>query len=101
MKHPLCKVADVPDEGTIRVPFFGRELHVYRTGERIRAAANTCLHFGGPLDCRDGKLVCGWHGAEFDMGSGERLAGPAPAASRLMFVSTREEGDTLYYVWGE
>jgi nitrite reductase/ring-hydroxylating ferredoxin subunit len=101
MKHPLCKVADVPDEGTIRVPFFGRELHVYRTGERIRAAANTCLHFGGPLDCRDGKFVCGWHGAEFDMGSGERLAGPAPAASRLMFVSTREEGDTLYYVWGE
>lgn len=101
MKHPLCKVADVPDEGTIRVPFFGRELHVYRAGERIRAAANTCLHFGGPLDCRDGKFVCGWHGAEFDMASGDRLAGPAPAASRLMFVSTRQEGDTLYYVWGE
>jgi len=101
MKHPLCKVADVPDEGTIRVPFFGRELHVYRTGERIRAAANTCMHFGGPLDCRDGKFVCGWHGAEFAMASGERLVGPAPAASRLMFMSTREEGDTLYYVWGE
>jgi nitrite reductase/ring-hydroxylating ferredoxin subunit len=101
MKHPLCKLADIPEEGTIQVPFFGRELHVYRAGERIRAAANTCLHFGGPLDCRDGKLVCAWHGAEFAMASGERLAGPAPAASRLMFLSTRSEGDTLYYVWGE
>jgi hypothetical protein len=35
------------------------------------------------------------------MATGERLAGPAPAASHLMFVSTREVGDTLYYVWGE
>ena len=68
---------------------------------RIRAAANTCLHFGGPLECKDGKFVCGWHGAEFDAGSGKRLAGPAPAASQLMFISTRQEDDTLYYVWGE
>ncbi len=101
MKHPLCKIQDIPADGTIRVPFFGRELHVYRSGDRIRAAANACLHFGGPLDCRDSKLVCAWHGAEFDMTSGQRLAGPAPAEARLMFLSTRTEDDTLYYVRGE
>jgi nitrite reductase/ring-hydroxylating ferredoxin subunit len=101
MKHALCKIADIPVEGAVLVPFFGRELHVYRSGDRIRAAANTCLHFGGPLECRDGKFVCGWHGAEFDGASGKRLAGPAPADSHLMFVSTRQEDGTLYYVWGE
>ena len=101
MKHPLCKIADVPEQGTVLVSFFGRELHVYRAGERIRAVANSCMHFGGPLDCRDGKFVCAWHGAEFDMGAGKRLAGPAPANSQLMFISTRQEGDTLYYVWSE
>ena len=102
MKHELCKIADIPETGTILVPFFGRELHVWRqAGGRIRAAANTCLHFGGPLDCRDGKLVCAWHGAAFDLESGARLEGPAPANSKLMFLSTVVESDALHYVWGE
>ena len=101
MKHELCKIADVPTAGSRIVPFFGRELHLYRSGDKIRAVANVCLHFGGPLDCRDGKFVCLWHSASFDMGTGERVHGPAPKGSRLMFLSTRVEGDALYCVWGE
>ena len=58
MKHEICKVADIPETGSLIAPFFGREVHVYCSGERIRAAANVCLHFGGPLDCKDGRLVC-------------------------------------------
>ena len=50
MKLELCKITDAPPEGTRIVPFFGRDVHVYRAGERIRAAANVCLHFGGPLE---------------------------------------------------
>ena len=34
-----------------------------------------------------------------DVATGEER--PAPKGSRLMFLSTRVEGDTLYYVWGE
>ena len=101
MKHELCKIADVPTAGSRIVPFFGRELHLYRSGDKIRAVANVCLHFGGPLDCRDGKFVCLWHNASFDMATGERVDGPASKGSRLMFLSTRGEGDALYYVWGE
>ena len=101
MQHELCKLADVPPTGSRVVPFFGREVHVYRTGDRIRAAANVCLHFGGPLECKDGKLVCPWHNAAFDMATGERLAGPAAKDAKLMFLSTRVIGDALYYVWGE
>jgi nitrite reductase/ring-hydroxylating ferredoxin subunit len=101
MRHELCKTAEVPESGSLIVPFFGRELHVFRTGGRIRAAANVCLHFGGPLECRDGKLVCPWHNAEYDMQTGARIGGPAPPGSKLMFVSTQDEGDALFYVWGE
>ena len=101
MRHKLCTENDVPEIGSIVVPFFGREVHVYRSDGRIRVAANVCLHFGGPLDCKDGKLVCQWHGASFDMESGDRLEGPAPKASRLMFLSTRVEDGALNYVWGE
>ena len=101
MKHELCKIADVPSAGSRIVPFFGRELHLYRSGDTIRAVANVCLHFGGPLDCKDGKLVCLWHNASFDMETGERIGGPASKGSRLMVLSTRVEGDALYNVWGE
>ena len=101
MKHELCKIADIPATSSRIVPFFGREVHVYRAEDKVHAAANTCLHFGGPLECKEGKFVCQWHGASFDMASGARLEGPAPKGSRLMFLSTRVEGDGLYYVWGE
>ena len=100
MKVELCKLATIPETGTVLVPFFGRELHVWRQGAQIRAAANICLHFGGPLECRDSKLTCPWHGASFDMTTGARIDGPAPAGSRLMFISTSVEGDALFYVWG-
>src|ERR1700759_2346609 len=101
MKQLICDVAAIPASGSVIVPFFGREVHVFRAGERFRAAANTCLHFGGPLECKDGRLVCAWHQAAFDMNTGDRVEGPAPAGSKLMFLSTRVENDQLFYVWKE
>jgi nitrite reductase/ring-hydroxylating ferredoxin subunit len=101
MNHELCKIADVPVSGSRIIPFFGRDIHVYRTGDRIRAVTNVCLHFGGPLDCSDGKFICQWHKASFDMATGERIEGPAPKESELMFLSTLTDGDALFYVWGE
>ena len=101
MKHELCKTADIPDQGSLVVPFFGRELHVYRANGDVRAAANVCLHLGGPLECRDGKFVCPWHDAAYDMQTGARIEGPAPHGAKLMFLPTRVEGDALIYVWGE
>jgi nitrite reductase/ring-hydroxylating ferredoxin subunit len=100
MQHELCKISEVPSTGTKIVPFFGREVHVYGTGDNVRAVANVCMHFGGPLDCKDGKLVCPWHGASYSLETGDRIAGPAPRGSKLMFLSTKVEDGALYYVWG-
>ena len=101
MKHPLCLESDVPAEGTVLVSFFGREVHVWRANGRLRAAANTCLHLGGPLECRDGALTCPWHGARFSLKDGSRIEGPAPANARLMFLPIRIEDGEVRYVWGE
>ena len=101
MRYALCTVDQIPDQGSIIVPFFGRELHVFRSQGRIRAVANTCMHFGGPLECKDGHFVCPWHGARFDMETGAHVSGPAPKDSKLMFVSTMVEGNSLFYVWGD
>lgn len=101
MKHPLCTIEEIPDEGTKIIPFFGREVHVYKVNGLPKAAASICMHFGGQLDCKDGKFVCQWHGAEFALADGRRLQGPASSNSKLMFLSTQVDGGVLNYVWGE
>ncbi|TIU36216.1 MAG: Rieske (2Fe-2S) protein, partial [Mesorhizobium sp.] len=30
MKHEICKIADIPQAGSLIAPFFGREVHVWR-----------------------------------------------------------------------
>ncbi|MCB0111548.1 MAG: Rieske 2Fe-2S domain-containing protein [Caldilineaceae bacterium] len=101
MKVELCKLDEIPANGSKVVPFFGRELHVYWQNGKPRAVANVCMHFGGPLECQEDKFVCLWHNAAFAMDDGRRLSGPAPANSRLMFLSTVVEDGALHYVWGE
>jgi nitrite reductase/ring-hydroxylating ferredoxin subunit len=103
MKSELCKLADVPEQGAKAVDFFGRTALVYRhQGEPIATVA-ICAHLGGPLEWRDGALVCPWHGAEFDGASGRCTKWPQPgsAANHAMRLPTRVEGDGLFYVWGE
>jgi 3-phenylpropionate/trans-cinnamate dioxygenase ferredoxin subunit len=101
MKYPLCKIEEIPNEGTKLIPFFGREVHLYKINGAPKAAVSICTHFGGQLDCKDSKFVCQWHGAEFAMEDGRRLKAPAPSGSKLMFLSTRVEDGVLNYIWGE
>ncbi len=103
MKYPLCNLNEIPETGTKLVDFFGRQVHVYKSGDKVRAVANTCMHFGGPLDFNEQecKFVCQWHQAKFAAEDGQRLSGPAPSQSKLMFLSTRVEEGVLHYVWGE
>jgi len=101
MKQEICKINDVPPVGSQVFPFFGREVQVWRIGDKIRAAANVCLHLGGPLECKEGAFVCPWHGARFDMQNGRQIDGPGRADAKLMFLPTRVEDGALVYVWDE
>lgn len=101
MKHPLCSLADVPHAGVKKVDFFGREALVYRHGGEVKAALSICTHLGGPLELKDGELVCPWHGARFDAASGACRHGPAASESKAMFLPVRVEAGALTYVWSE
>ena len=101
MKYALCPIDQIPTDGTKLIPFFGREVHVYNVDGAPKAVMSICTHFGGQLECKDGKFVCQWHNAEFAMEDGRRLAAPAPSNSKLMFLSTRVEDGVLHYIWGE
>jgi nitrite reductase/ring-hydroxylating ferredoxin subunit len=101
MQFPLAPVAEIPEEGAKKVDFFGREVILYRVDGQPKAVMNVCLHLGGPLEQVDGKFVCAWHKAEWDMKNGKLLTGPARPDSRLMFLPTRVIDGVLNYIYGE
>jgi nitrite reductase/ring-hydroxylating ferredoxin subunit len=58
----------------------GNRVAVGRTDKGYVAFQDRCTHKGGPLS--DGVLMCGtvqcpWHGSQFDVHTGEVMAGPA------------------------
>lgn len=97
------------------------EVSVFRVGERFYAFANRCLHQGGPVGegrvfpktevvvDADGKvtghrlseterrLVCPWHGWEYDLETG-KCAGDQ--SLRLQRYETTVRGDDVFVVIG-
>jgi nitrite reductase/ring-hydroxylating ferredoxin subunit len=101
MEQPLLAVHEIPDEGAKTIDFFGREVLVYKVNGTPRASANVCLHLGGPLEHCGSHFRCAWHGATFDVDSGQRLSGPAGQGSHLMNLPTKVVDGVLTYIWAD
>lgn len=100
MRVALCRIDEIPSEGAKAVDFFGREALVFIEDGRPKAILNICAHLGGPLRLEDTRLVCEWHGAEFDRRRGACLKGPARQDSSLITLPTRVVGDVLAFEYG-
>lgn len=90
---PLVALEALPDG----VPFaldaevdgVAESLILHRSGDRVRAWLNICPHAGRRLDwapgrfllSKAGQLVCAAHGATFELGAGECVAGPCRGQS--------------------
>lgn len=70
-----------------------------RRGDTVQAWLNVCPHAGRRLDwspgqflrTKDGHLVCAAHGASFELGGGECVAGPCRGESlRAVPVEVRD-----------
>lgn len=78
-------------------------LILYRDGEQVRAWLNVCPHAGRRLDwapgqflkSKDGLLVCAAHGASFELGHGECVAGPCRGQS-LRNVAVSVSGGAVW-----
>lgn len=60
----------------------GREIAVFRVGERFFALDHRCPHRGGPLalgQIEDGILSCPWHGWRFELDGGRSAVNPTLA----------------------
>ena len=70
----IASEKEMPPEGEVREFICGgKPLCVSRVGGVLRAMDGICPHRGGPLGMgtiEHGKIVCPWHGWEFDPASG-------------------------------
>ena len=75
-----AKVGEINSGEAKMVEVEGREIAIFNCGGEYYALANECTHVGGPLcegDIDSDKVTCPWHGAEFNIKTGEVLAPPA------------------------
>ena len=77
----VAETTDVAPGTALEVDLDGRTIALFNVDGAIHAIDGTCTHLGGPLaeGELDGTVVtCPWHGACFDVRTGEVLGPPAP-----------------------
>ncbi len=96
----LCAVTDLGDPGARGFSFgSGRDffsLFIVRRGDRILAYVNQCPHAYTTLDYPDDRfltsdgeeIICGTHGARFDIDSGRCTLGPCLGRRLTPFAIT-------------
>ena len=101
MREPLIPMSDIPQEGTVTVDLYGREVLVMLLNGKPRAYADVCQHHGGPLSLKGDTFVCEWHASTFEARTGRAISGPVRPDARLMMLPTRVEDGVLTYVYDE
>lgn len=94
-RYRVCAVDEIPDNGGVLADVGDREVGVFKYRGKLLAYDNRCVHMGGPvcsgeilgatrvqlndnqevvgvtLDEEEMRLVCPWHGWEYDLATGE------------------------------
>jgi nitrite reductase/ring-hydroxylating ferredoxin subunit len=74
----------------------GQEIAIFNVGGAFHAIDNSCTHVGGPLcegELNGTEVTCPWHGAAFDVTTGQVL-GP-PAGAPVNRYNVRVEGSDI------
>lgn len=74
----------------------GQTIALFNIGGAYYAIDDTCTHQGGPLsegEVEGTTVTCPWHGAQFNLTSGDALSPPAPEGVKSYKVHV--EGDEI------
>lgn len=92
----VVKKTEIPDQSAKCVEVEGKRIALFNLGGEFYAIADTCTHRGGPLSegSLEGEEVeCPWHGARFNIKSGEVTGPPAPKG--VTKYTVRVSGDAI------
>ncbi|WP_155769683.1 Rieske 2Fe-2S domain-containing protein [Mycobacterium asiaticum] len=79
---PVLAEESLPEGETQRVEVDGVGVVVCRTNGEVSAVGEFCPHLAAPMSdgwLDRGRIVCPWHGSQFDVHSGRVVRGPAAA----------------------
>lgn len=77
---PVARLSEFGAERRLTRAVGGIEVLLVRIEREVLAVANRCTHLGHALDrgrIMSGRITCPFHGACFDLRTGEALSGPA------------------------
>lgn len=90
------KLDDFEDNGLKTVEVDGAKVLIARVGDEFHALSAFCTHYGAPLEegvLSDGRIVCPWHHACFNVKTGDILEPPAMDA--LVSYEIWKDGENL------
>jgi nitrite reductase/ring-hydroxylating ferredoxin subunit len=92
----VAEVGDLSPGGAMKVEVHDHDVALFNVDGTYFAIGDVCTHAGGPLS--DGQLEgevvqCPWHGARFNVCTGEVLGPPAPKG--VQCFSVKVEGDDI------
>ena len=77
---PACPLADVPEDGAVRVELDGVPVCLVRAEGQVYAIQDVCSHADVPLsegDVEGTTVECWLHGSRFDLTTGKPIGLPA------------------------
>ena len=92
----VATIDEIPIGQAKVVEVSGSEIAIFNIGGSYHAIDNTCTHVGGPLsegEIDGAEVTCPWHGAMFDVTTGQVL-GP-PAANNVTRYNVRVDGSDI------
>ncbi|HET7275421.1 MAG TPA: non-heme iron oxygenase ferredoxin subunit [Longimicrobiaceae bacterium] len=94
----VAQLNDLPDESLLGVEVEGKSICLARLDGEVYAFADNCTHRDFPLsegeiDPDDCSVTCEWHGAIFDVRSGEAVG--LPATRPVPVYECRVDGDDI------
>ena len=98
MSSPVraASLAEIPEEGAIRVELAGKPVCLARSGGQVYALSDVCSHADVALsegDVQDGQVECWLHGSLFDLATGAPLG--LPAVKPVPTFPVTVEGDDV------
>ena len=92
---PACPLADVPEDGAVRVELDGLPVCLARVQGQVYAIQDVCSHAEIQLsegDVEGTTVECWLHGSRFDLRTGEPTGLPATEPVAIFPVEVRDGG---------